>query len=230
LLQPGTSSSEREKLWHSLGLRPSQRGVVLVFRERQPSDQLAQRISNADPACIAVTVGADAIAVAPDSAVLRRFTGMAAGIRAGIGGPAPVSHLHLSYARAVDALAFTDYGSPVSRIVSHGELGALALLARAPREELLSLPGLPAIAAIEKGDNGPAELEALEALCRSGTLRGAAKLLHLHHSSIAKRIGNVEKALGYRLTEPIPLCTAYATLLALRLLKAGGADAELGGQ
>jgi Bacterial regulatory helix-turn-helix protein, lysR family len=220
----GASMSERERkfIWSSLGMGSTQYGVVLVFRERFPSPGFAQRIKDSDPGCVSVAVGSDIIVVAQQETTLRSFAEMATGVRVGIGYSVAVSAIHLSYAHALEALDFTDYGGPVSRVISHRELGALAVLARVPRKDLLALPDLPIISAIHQEATGRAELEALEAFCRTGTLRRAAKLLHMHHSSIAKRINNVEKALGHRLTEPIPLSTAYAGVLALRLLGSAG--------
>jgi hypothetical protein len=219
LLGASTSERERKLIWSSLGMGRTKHGVVLVFRERFPSPALPRRIKDSDPGCIAIAVGSDIIVIAQQETTLRSFAEMATDIRVGIGYSAAVSAMHLSYTHALEALDFTDYGGPVSRVISHRELGALAVLARVPRKELLTLPDLPTISAIHQEATGRAELEALEALCRTGTLRRAAKLLHMHHSSIAKRINNVEKALGHRLTEPIPLGTAYAAVLALRLLR-----------
>jgi hypothetical protein len=92
------------------------------------------------------------------------------------------------------------------------------LLAHVPREKLLKLEDLPAISAIGRKKASLSDLHVVEAFCRAGTLRGAAKALHLHHSSVAKRIENVESILGYRLSDPIPRGSAYAAVLAWRLL------------
>ncbi|WP_264669824.1 helix-turn-helix domain-containing protein [Arthrobacter sp. VKM Ac-2550] len=227
LLHTDTNDRDRENLWISLGLGTLKRSAVLAFREKESSEQLPQRIAEADPDCIAVTTGADTIAIAPRDTPLRRFAEMTAGVRVGIGPRVPVARIHLSYHHALDVLPFTGDGSPVSRVISHAELGNLTLLARVPRDDLLKLPDLPALQAIERKDGGRAELEALEALCRTGTLRRAAKALHLHHSSVARRIGNVEEVLGYRLIGPIPLTSAYAAVLALRLLKSDRAPHEI---
>jgi hypothetical protein len=226
LLDAGTSSQERERIWDSLQLWPSRQGVVMTLRERIPSSGLLQRLTDVDPDCVAVVCGSEAVSIVPHGANLRRFVQMTAGLRAGIGATARVADLHLSYARSREALAFTDYGSPVSRAVSDSELGALTILAHVPRGELLKLPDLAAIIALDEDQNGRMDLEALEALCRTGTLRSAAKLLHLHHSSIAKRIRNVERALSYRLTDPLPKGNAYIALLALRLLRSEAASEE----
>jgi DNA-binding PucR family transcriptional regulator len=43
---------------------------------------------------------------------------------------------------------------------------------------------------------------ALEAFCRTGSLRQAAAELHLHHSSVAARLARVEQAVGWRLDTP----------------------------
>jgi DNA-binding PucR family transcriptional regulator len=49
-------------------------------------------------------------------------------------------------------------------------------------------------------------------------LRRAADVLHLHHSSIARRLEQVGKTLDIELTEPIGLTRARVALTAWRLL------------
>jgi DNA-binding transcriptional LysR family regulator len=68
---------------------------------------------------------------------------------------------------------------------------------------------------------GAADVAALEAFCRTGSLRQAAVTLHRHHSSVAARLAHVEDALGWRLDEPGDRFRARLALLARRLAERG---------
>lgn len=54
--------------------------------------------------------------------------------------------------------------------------------------------------AITRMAGNPEDLETLDAYCAAGSLRRAADLLHLHHSSIARRLEQIGKTLGIELT------------------------------
>ncbi|MFV9634183.1 helix-turn-helix domain-containing protein [Mycobacterium neumannii] len=61
------------------------------------------------------------------------------------------------------------------------------------------------------------DLETLDAYCAAASLRRAADLLHLHHSSVARRLEHLGKAMGFNLTEPEGLLRASVALTAWRL-------------
>ena len=77
------------------------------------------------------------------------------------------------------------------------------------------------VAAISRMDGDPEGLETLDAYCDTGSLRRAADLLHLHHSSVARRLEQLGKALGIDPTEPTGLLRARLALTAWRLLNEG---------
>jgi hypothetical protein len=132
-----------------------------------------------------------------------------AGARAGIGaadGPAR------SWRDARTALRFTTDRQPV---VHHDDLGALALLAQVPPDTARCNPDVAAIARLAAN---PADLSTLDAYCVTGSLRRAADALHLHHSSVARRLDQLGRALGIELTEPDGLLRARLALTAWRLL------------
>ncbi|MEU3166480.1 helix-turn-helix domain-containing protein [Streptosporangium sp. NPDC006930] len=56
------------------------------------------------------------------------------------------------------------------------------------------------------------------AYCATGSLRRAADLLHLHHSSVSRRLEQIGKTLGVELTEPAGLMRAGLALTTWRLL------------
>jgi DNA-binding PucR family transcriptional regulator len=59
---------------------------------------------------------------------------------------------------------------------------------------------------------------ALDVYCATGSLRRSADLLHLHHSSVARRLEQLGKTLGIELTEPAGLVRARLALTVWRLL------------
>ncbi|MGC5345305.1 PucR family transcriptional regulator [Streptomyces sp. DT171] len=131
------------------------------------------------------------------------------GVRAGIGaadGPAR------SWREARTALRFT---TPHRPVVRHDELGALALLAEIPEDAARDNVD---VAAIDRIADNAEDLETLDAYCATGSLRRAAEILHMHHSSIARRLEQIGKALGIELTEPTGLTRAKLALTTWQLL------------
>ncbi|MEU3963738.1 helix-turn-helix domain-containing protein [Streptomyces buecherae] len=129
-------------------------------------------------------------------------------MRAGIGAaerPEP------SWQQARTALRFATDHQPV---VCYRELGALALLARVPPDALRANADVAAIARVAAS---PRDLETLDTYRAAGSLRRAADLLHLHHSSVARRLELLGKALDLDLTEPAGLMRARLALAAWHL-------------
>ncbi|MEV2224763.1 helix-turn-helix domain-containing protein [Nocardia vinacea] len=132
-----------------------------------------------------------------------------AGVRAGIGA---ADRPDRSWREARTALRFATARSP---IVHFDDLGALALLAQVPGDVARDNVD---VAAIARMASTPEDLETLDAYCATGSLRRAAELLHLHHSSVARRLEQIEKMTGIGLAEPTGLLRARLALTAWRLL------------
>jgi len=132
-----------------------------------------------------------------------------AGVHAGIGAAGSPGR---SWREARTALRFAGPREPVIR---YDDLGALALLAEIP-------PGAARdntdVAAIARVAGNPVDLETLDAYCATGSLRRAADVLHLHHSSVARRLEQIGKTLGIELIEPTGLMRARLALTAWRVL------------
>ncbi len=133
-----------------------------------------------------------------------------AGVRAGIGAAESPDR---SWREARTALRFT---TPRQPVVHYAGLGALALLAHVPQDAARDNADVAAIARMI--DHNPEDLETLDAYCATGSLRRAADLLHLHHSSVARRLEQIGKTLGFDLTAPTGLIRAGLALTAWRLL------------
>jgi DNA-binding PucR family transcriptional regulator len=74
------------------------------------------------------------------------------------------------------------------------------------------------VTAIARLAGNPEDLDTLDAYCAAGSLRRAANLLRLHHSSVARRLEQIGKTLGTDLAEPTGLTRARLALTAWRLL------------
>ncbi|MFF6914326.1 helix-turn-helix domain-containing protein [Streptomyces sp. NPDC012466] len=179
---------------------------VVAVRSHLPLDQVGTLI------CPAHTVKAAPLA---DVGVILATTvdqaRFPAGARAGIGA---AGSPELSWQQARTALRFT---TPHRPTVPYVELGALALLAQVPRDSACGNADVAAIARIADGPQD-LDLETLDAYCTTGSLRRAADLLHLHHSSVARRLERIGKTLGIELTEPTGLIRAGLALTTWRLL------------
>ncbi|MFJ4776732.1 helix-turn-helix domain-containing protein [Streptomyces sp. NPDC088762] len=133
-----------------------------------------------------------------------------AGVRAGIGAARSPDR---SWRQARTALRFTGPREPV---VDYADLGALALLAEVPRATSRDNADVAAVARVA---GNPEDMETLDAYCATGSLRRAADLLHLHHSSVARRLEQIAKTLDVELTEPTGLTRVRLALTAWRLLE-----------
>lgn len=132
-----------------------------------------------------------------------------AGVCAGIGAADCPAR---SWREARTALRFTTARQPV---VHHADLGALALLAQVPADLARDNPDVAAIACLV---DSPDDLATLDAYCVAGSLRRAADHLHLHHSSVARRLDQLGRTLGFDLTETTGLIRVRLALTTWRLL------------
>ncbi|HEV8166728.1 MAG TPA: helix-turn-helix domain-containing protein [Actinomycetota bacterium] len=177
---------------------------VAAVRSQLPLDQVGGLVCPARPVKAAPLADVGVIlATTLDPA---RFP---AGVRAGIGA---ADRPDRSWRQARTALGFT---TPRQPVVHHTDLGALALLAEIPQDAARDNADVTAISRVAGNRE---DLETLDAYCAAGSVRRAAELLHLHHSSVARRLDQLGKTLGIDLTEPTGLTRARLALTAWRLL------------
>jgi hypothetical protein len=101
------------------------------------------------------------------------------------------------------------------RVIAHFEV---LLTGRLDAESLVrSTAGLAECPAGLELDGRTVRFGPSAAFCRTGTLRQAAAELHLHHSTVAVRLAQVESALGWHLTDPRDRFRAQLALHAMRL-------------
>ncbi|NBE96761.1 PucR family transcriptional regulator [Nonomuraea sp. KC401] len=203
-ISPGSEDAARARALRLLGFAADLPVRVVAVRSRLPLDQVGGLICPARPVR-AASVGGVGVILATTVDQSR----LSAGARAGIGSAAGPC---VSWQQARTALRYTTARRPVVR---YEDLGALALLAEIPPEVAR---GNPDVAAIDRLAGTPEDLDTLDAYCATGSLRQAADLLHLHHSSIARRVEQIGKALSIDLTEQAGLTRARIALTTWRLL------------
>ncbi|WP_405904825.1 helix-turn-helix domain-containing protein [Streptomyces sp. NBC_00828] len=177
---------------------------VIAVRSQLPLDKIGCLVCPGRPVKAAPLADVGVILATRED--LARFP---AGVRAGIGAAESPDR---SWREARTALRFTTPREPVIR---YADLGALALLAEIPQDTARENTDVAAI--VRLADN-PEDLETLDAYCATGSLRRAADLLHLHHSSVSRRLEQIGKTLGFELTQPTGLVRAGLALTAWRLL------------
>lgn len=177
---------------------------VVAVRSPLPLDQIGSLIC---PARLVKAAPLGDVGVVLATIVDR--AGFPADARAGIGA---ADRPDRSWREARTALRFT---TPREPVVRYADLGALALLAEVPQDASRDNADVAGIARV--ADN-PEDLETLDTYCATGSLRRAADLLHLHHSSVARRVEQIGKTLNIDLTEPTGLTRARLALTAWRLL------------
>ncbi|WP_040689863.1 PucR family transcriptional regulator [Nocardia vinacea] len=194
----------RERALRLLGFAADLPVRVVAVRSQLPLDQVGSLVCPARPVKAAAIADVGVIlATGLDPA---RFP---AGVHAGIG---PADRPDRSWREARTALRFA---SPRQPIVHYDDLGASALLAHVPQTVVRDNADVAAIARLA---STPEDLETLDTYCATASLRRAAELLHLHHSSVSRRIDQIGRALGIDLTDPTGLFRARIALATWRLL------------
>ena len=118
-----------------------------------------------------------------------RSVELPSGVAAGIGVGGPAERLPESWASALVALRLSTEHQPV---VDAAELGAVLLVAEAADRRGEPHPDAMALAALDLRSR-----EVLEAVADAGSMRAAASVLGMHHSSVQARADAITAQLGY---------------------------------
>lgn len=204
VVSPGSDDAARARALRLLGFAAGLPVRVAAVRSAVPLDRVAVLLCPSRPVKAAPLADVGVVL-----ATTLDPTRLPVDVRVGIGA---ADRPDRSWQEARSALRFT---TPRRPVVRHDSLGALALLAQVPPEAARDNADVAAIALIA---GSPEELETLDVYCATGSLRRAAELLHLHHSSVARRLEQIGRTLGFELTEPSGLIRAGLALTAWRLL------------
>lgn len=205
---------DRVRALRLLGLEPTVPVRVVAVAAPDPRGAAVGLLGGRLPAKVAIIDGLAA------ALVQRWVPGELAApppVRVGVGGAVDGGAARRSWAQARVAVRFAVADGSGPTVVEHDGLGSQALLAELPPERLRAQPDVAALVQLGATPSGALDVAALEAFCRTGSLRQAAAQLHLHHSSVAARLTHVEGALGWRLDDAAGRFRARFALLARRL-------------
>jgi hypothetical protein len=202
VISADTDEAARARALRLLGFPADLPVRVVAVRSPVPLDRLGALVCAGRPVKAAPLADVGVLLVAALDPT--RFP---TGVRAGIGSAGcPPDR---SWAEARTALRFATDREPV---VHHDGLGALALLARVPREVARANADVAAVGRLD-----PDDLRTLDTYCATGSLRRAAEQLHLHHSSVSRRLDQIGRCLGVDLTTPAGLTRAGLAITMWRL-------------
>ena len=177
VISADSDEAGRARALRLLGFAPLRPIQVAAVRSGLPLDRVAAAVCLSHPVKAAEVAGVGAI-------LTSKLGDFPNGVLAGIG---TVGCPGRSWVEAQTALRFT---TPRTPVVTYSDLGALALLAQVPVEVLRANSDVAAVAGLS-----PDDLETLDAYCATGSLRRAADVLHLHHSSVSRRLEQIGKVL-----------------------------------
>jgi hypothetical protein len=204
VISADSDEAARDRALRLLGFAASLPIRVIAVRSQLSLDRVGSMVCPGRPVKTASVAGVGVIlATSLDPA---RFP---EGVRAGIGA---AERPDRSWHEARTALRFTTGRQPV---VHYRDLGLVALLAQVPQDAARDNADVVAIARMARS---PEDLDTLDVYCATGSVRRAADHLHLHHSSVARRLEQLGRSLGLDLTEPDGLIRARLALTAWRLL------------
>jgi hypothetical protein len=199
------AAPERARALYLLGFDPS--ALLTMLAVTGPSDEfagvaaaIAGRAHHVAP--VASTYAVLLAGQAPPGLKLPR------GFTAGVGRTVRGLEAPRSWDQAVRALRFAvpSDGHAVGgdrAVVYAAELGPLELLAEKLRSsDILDVPDVEALDLLAAEGGGADVLRTLECFVDTGSLREAARRLHLHHNSVAARVTRAERLLGYSMTGP----------------------------
>ncbi|WP_458687933.1 helix-turn-helix domain-containing protein [Nocardia tengchongensis] len=155
-----------------------------------------------------------------NAAVVQAFPASQAGAAGpwiGVGERLPAYAAATSWEQARRALRFASSTWHGRRVIAFERLGALELLADLPVQRLLGTADVMRISEFAATEPGALAVDTLEAFCVFGTLRRTATELHLHHSTVAARIAQVEAVMGWGMDDALDRFTATLVLFVRRM-------------
>ncbi|WP_063064289.1 PucR family transcriptional regulator [Nocardia violaceofusca] len=155
-----------------------------------------------------------------NSAVVQEFPASrrgAGGPWVGMGERLPAYAAATSWEQALRALRFASSTWHGRRVVAYERLGSLALLGELPVQRLLRTSDVLRVNEFAATEAGALAVDTLEAFCVFGSLRRTAAELHLHHSTVAARIAQVEAVMGWDVDEALDRFMATLALMVRRI-------------
>lgn len=210
------SSADRSRAIQLLGITPST--PVTMLAVHGDLGVAARVVAHLRPrAWTRIAQIGDLTAIATTTQPARDL-GVPREIRVGVSLAVPAVEARRAWQGAINGLRLAADTPAGENVVFQADLGPYELLAAKLRAEDIADVG--DVQALERLDETPAgrnALQTVEVLLRAGSLREAARQLHLHHNSVAARVSRAEAELDYSITTPLGM-TRVTLALALRRL------------
>ncbi|AQT79416.1 hypothetical protein B1R94_09265 [Mycolicibacterium litorale] len=219
LVDPAAGAPERTRALHLLGLRPCTESTLLaVLGPVRAVDALEADLAALPSAPRRGIVGS-LHAVAVVGSLAPEFIAPE-GLLVGVGTTGFAVDAPASWEKAVRAVRYAT--APTRPVVFAADLGPFELLAaRLRSSDIHGVEDIDAIDSVAAGPGGRGVVTALETVAQAGSLREAARVMCLHHTSVAARLSRAEQRLGYRVTTPSGMARLQ---LALALRRLRGTD------
>lgn len=215
LLGGGISEPDASRAARLLGFRAGQRVRVVVVA----SADLAERMSDLRAAFggFVVLAALSGTSAAGIGAPLPASITLPDGATGCVGPVVPVERADVSWRAAHRGLRFAAMSPTWPALIDTADLGCLVALDGLDRDGIRTLTDVRAVASIAAGRRGREDLDLLDVICASNSLREAATTAHMHHSSINYRAQALGERLGMSLGTAVGRYRARTALLLWRL-------------
>jgi hypothetical protein len=215
LVGGGVSEPDASRAARLLGFRAGQRvRVTAIAGADLPDHAAALRAGFGGFVVLAALSGTSAAVIGPPPPPSLTLPPL---VTACVGPEAAVERAHLSWRIAHRGLKFAGLAPTWPTLVDAADLGCLLALDGLDRDGIRELADVRAVGAIAAGRNGKADLELLDLICASNSLREAAGAAHMHHSSVNYRARTLGVQLGLDLTSAVARYRARTALILWRL-------------
>jgi hypothetical protein len=224
-ISPVEDESMRRRVLARLGIDPaSVVHLAAIAGEPDAVDTVAGQLCGDRPRAVATSV--DTIRVVLCRHPVRRELAVPVGTRVGLSGAHAALLLPSAWREARIALRYAQpsrherppYDIGEAAVVAFDQLGAFAAFAeRLTAEEINEIDDVRRLDQVATDSGDATALYTLEVVAATGSLRGAASVLHLHHNSVAHRVARAERELGFSLNEPYARSRLLLALMLRRL-------------
>lgn len=208
LLSPSTSEAERRRAARLLGNKFP--GLVQVLVASMTSDtptgetlprlesRLLASLRLSSTAVLTTRIGTRLVMLAPATSTTSLDAGHA--LTVAFGPAVPLADALTSLRLAQAALAHAERRGDARHVIRYTSTDPSCLLDLGPHSLIHQDPVIRRLH--ELLDDEPDLARMVESLTEHGSIRAAAKSLHLHHSSLSTKIDRLEASLGMRIRDP----------------------------
>lgn len=202
LLRGSSAETDAARAARLLGFPVGQRVRLVALgtgdaREVARARQLLERAAGALAVAAPIDEQLAVIFVATDNELHVELPGLAAAI----GSVTAIERCAVSWTSARAALRLAALGGSWPNVLNAHEAGGFLALVDLDPASVAKIPDVQRIAAIV-AEGGREDMLLVDCVTTTASLRRAAEMLHMHHSSATYRVERLSKRLGFDLKEP----------------------------